>query len=111
VPGWGCARYSAGHQKFNLTEGKTERLIDLCKQAGATDYYTGPSAKNYMDEKLFEKKKLKFIISITADTLPYRQPFGEFIHEVSMVDLILNEGENSKKFLKSFTANEAFSNH
>ena len=31
----------------------------------------------------------------------YNQLYGEFIHEVSIIDLILNEGENSTKFMKS----------
>lgn len=97
--------------EFKLAEGKTERLIDLCKQAGATEYYTGPAAKNYMDEKLFEDEKIKVQYLDYSGYPPYRQLFGEFVHEVSIVDLILNEGENAKKFMKSFTANEAFTNH
>jgi len=40
---------------YHLTEGKTERLVDLCKQAGATDYLSGPAARGYIDEELFRK--------------------------------------------------------
>ena len=33
---------------------KTERLVDLCLRAGATAYLSGPRAKEYLDEGLFE---------------------------------------------------------
>ena len=36
---------------------KTERLVNLCEIVGGTDYYTGPAAKEYMDESLFGAKK------------------------------------------------------
>jgi hypothetical protein len=32
---------------YKLVYGKTERLVDLCKQAGASEYVSGPVAKNY----------------------------------------------------------------
>src|SRR2546421_1709387 len=33
---------------YQLTGEKTERLINLCKQAGATRYLTGPAARAYL---------------------------------------------------------------
>ena len=44
---------------YKLIEGKTERLIHLCKQAGATEYISGPTAKGYVDETQFEKEGIK----------------------------------------------------
>jgi hypothetical protein len=41
---------------YDLVDGKTERLIDLCKQAGAAEYISGPSARGYLDEELFRKE-------------------------------------------------------
>ena len=38
---------------YTLLDGKTERLADLCKQAGGTEYISGPSAKNYLEERIF----------------------------------------------------------
>ena len=38
---------------YELVEGRIDRLIDICKQSGATEYISGPSAKEYMDDKLF----------------------------------------------------------
>ena len=36
---------------YHLAEGKTERLVDFCKQAGADEYISGPSAMGYIDEE------------------------------------------------------------
>lgn len=88
--------------EFNLTEGKTERLVDLCIQRGATDYYTGPAAKNYIDESFFQKE------SITVHYLDYNgypeypQLFPPFEHGVTMLDLIFNTGADAPKYMKSF---------
>ena len=38
---------------YDLVEGKTERLASLCMQAKATEYLSGPAAKNYLDENVF----------------------------------------------------------
>ena len=38
---------------YTLLDGKTERLADLCRQAGGTEYISGPSAKDYVEERIF----------------------------------------------------------
>jgi hypothetical protein len=89
--------------EFDLAEGKTERLVDLCLKAGATDYYSGPAAKSYMDESLFQKAGIKVHYFDYSGYPVYTQLFGEFTHEVSIIDLIFNEGPNAKRFMKSFS--------
>ena len=39
---------------YALVDGRSERLLDLCKQAGAATYLSGPAARAYLDEKIFE---------------------------------------------------------
>ena len=87
---------------FELVEGKTERLIDLCKKVGGTDYYTGSAAKNYMDEDLFAQENINVHYLDYSGYLEYTQLHGEFTHEVSIIDLILNEGKNATSFMKNF---------
>jgi hypothetical protein len=84
---------------YPLTEGKTERLVDLCIQAGATQYLSGPSAKAYLQEKLFTEKGISVRY---MDYSEYTQLFPPFVHEVSIVDLIFNAGSDSPKYMKSF---------
>jgi hypothetical protein len=85
-----------------LREGQTERLVDICKQLGANVYYTGPAAKNYIDEQLFEKENIQINYLDYSGYPEYRQLYGAFTHQVSILDLIFNEGSNATKFMKSF---------
>jgi hypothetical protein len=77
--------------EFNLLEEKTERLVDICKTSGATDYYSGPAARAYMNEELFEKENIKVHYFDYSGYPEYEQ-----------LHLIFNEGPNSTKFMKSF---------
>ncbi|MGZ3861856.1 MAG: WbqC family protein [Bacteroidia bacterium] len=87
---------------FQLVEGKTERLVDLCKQVGATDYYSGPAAKDYMDESLFEKEKIKVHYFDYSGYPQYAQQFEPFEHGVTILDLFFNSGNDIKQYMKSF---------
>jgi hypothetical protein len=87
---------------YDLVEGKTEKLVDLCKKVGATDYYSGPAAKNYMDETLFEEESIKVHYFDYSGYPEYNQLYGAFAHDVSILDLLFNEGEHAKNFMKSF---------
>lgn len=88
--------------EFNLLKGKNERLVDICKKCGASDYYTGPAAKVYINEELFAKEFIKVHYFDYSGYPEYTQLYGSFIHEVSIIDLIFNEGPNATKFMKSF---------
>ncbi len=89
--------------EFILAEGKTERLVNICKEEGATDYYSGPAAKDYMDESLFEKENIKVHYFDYSGYPVYQQLHGDFENGVSIIDLIFNEGPNAKNFMKSFS--------
>jgi hypothetical protein len=91
--------------EFVMGEGKTERLVDLCKKVGATDYFSGSAAKFYMDEGLFEKENIKVHYFDYSGYQEYPQLHGEFTHELSILDLLLNVGiEGAKRHMKSFSA-------
>lgn len=87
---------------YHLSDGKTERLIELCKQAGATTYLSGPTARGYLDETLFERAKIELRFADYSGYPEYRQSHPPFEHGVSIIDLILNEGPNSTAYMKSF---------
>jgi hypothetical protein len=87
---------------YHLIEGKTERLIDLCKQAGATKYISSPTAKSYIDEELFKNEDLELRYIDYTGYPEYDQLFPPFEHTVSIIDLIFNEGPHATKFMKSF---------
>jgi len=81
---------------------KTERVISLCKSSGATMYLSGPAAKNYLAENRFKEESIELAYMDYSGYKAYRQLFPPFIHEVSILDLIFNEGPNTTDFMKSF---------
>ena len=46
---------------FGIKGTGTERLINICKEHGATKYLSGVSGKNYMDLSLFDKAGIEVI--------------------------------------------------
>ena len=76
--------------------------MDLCKQAGADEYISGPTAKDYTDEELFRKEGIALRYIDYSGYPEYRQLFPPFEHRVSVIDLIFNEGPGATKFMKSF---------
>lgn len=88
---------------YRLREGQTERLIDLCKQAGATEYISGPAAKNYIDENLFKAEGISLRYIDYSGYPEYPQLYPPFEHRVSIIDLIFNTGSDAKKYMRSFS--------
>jgi hypothetical protein len=87
---------------YDRTLHKTERLIAILKELGATSYLSGPSAKNYIDEGLFERENINLEWMDYSGYPEYPQLYPPFVHEVSIIDLILNVGPDAKKYMKSF---------
>ena len=85
---------------YNLKEGKTEKLLQLCIDSGAAEYVSGPAAKKYIDEKLFREAEISLIWMDYEGYPEYKQLNPPFIHKVSILDLIFNEGDNAPKFMK-----------
>ncbi len=87
---------------YHLAGNKTERLVDLCKQAGATSYLSGPTAKAYLEEDLFSKEGMEVSYIDYSGYGEYRQLYPPFELHVSIIDLIFNEGPDAAKFMLSF---------
>jgi hypothetical protein len=88
--------------EFELKEEKSERLVDICVTDHATDYFSGPAAKAYMNEELFRENGVNVHYFDYSNYPTYHQLYGSFEHSVTILDLIFNEGPNAKKFMKSF---------
>ena len=87
---------------YDLVPGKTERLVSLCQQAGATEYVSGPAAKSYLDETLFAEAEIGVRWMDYSDYPEYHQLFPPFEHAVSVLDLLFNEGPYAWRYMKSF---------
>lgn len=87
---------------YNLSGAKTERLVSLCKQAGATHYLSGPAAKSYLEEELFTREDISVSYMDYVGYPDYRQLYPPFEPRVSILDLLFNEGPDATKYMKSF---------
>jgi len=85
---------------YTIGDGKTERLVSLCLQSNACEYFSGPSAIDYIKQEFFIKEGIN-VSWINYDGYPeYPQLWGEFCHGVSIVDLLFNCGQNSSRYMK-----------
>ena len=78
----------------------TQRVLDIVKYFGATDYITGMGALKYFDFDLFERNHVA-VNFINYKKVPYKQMHGMFTPFVSSLDLIANEGKNGLSYICS----------
>lgn len=94
----------ADSTSWNLRGARLERLIDLLQQAGATEYISGPSAKAYIDPAAMERAGISLTWMDYSQYRPYRQLFPPFVHEVSIIDLLFNEGPRAIDYISGTKA-------
>jgi len=86
---------------LNLSDDPTGRLIDICTFLGADTYLAGRDGARYMD---LDKFKAGGIRVLTQDFQHPRYPqlFGEFVSNLSVIDLLFNCGPRSmEKIIES----------
>jgi hypothetical protein len=86
--------------EFRLVNGRNERLVDLCAQVGATEYVTGPIAKGYLDVRAFLERGFQVSWFDYSGYPEYRQSWGLFQHNVTVLDLLFNCGSRSPIYMK-----------
>lgn len=90
--------------EFELVEGKNERLIALCKQTGATEYLSGPAARDYVDPALWEAANVRVLYKSYEGYPEYAQLHPPFEHGVSILDLLFNTGADAARYVRSAVA-------
>lgn len=85
---------------YEVSGGKVERLVSLCCQTNATIYVSGPSARSYMEPELFSSRGIEIEWFSYEGYPEYPQQWGGFEHAVSIVDLLFNCGEESRRYMK-----------
>ena len=84
---------------YTLIDGKTERLVQLVRDAGGDYYLSGPAAKDYIVPELFSDAGVELAWMSYEGYPEYTQLSKEFDHHVSVLDLIFNEGPNARSFM------------
>jgi hypothetical protein len=85
---------------YLIIEGKSERLADLCAQAGGGEYISGPAAKDYIEENVFTERGIKLTWFDYNGYPEYPQLYGEFTHNVSILDLLFNHGKEAYRYMR-----------
>jgi hypothetical protein len=86
-------------REFPLEGARHDRLMDLLKKAGADCYYSGPSAKAYIEPSVFHDASIKLVYKDYSNYPEYRQPFPPFDHYVSVLDLLFNTGPDAPWYI------------
>jgi hypothetical protein len=100
---WVCSHLEIGtpltfSHEYNPQGAKTERLIGILTQAGATTYLSGPSAQAYLEPELFDQAGIKLEYKV-YDYPEYEQLFPPFEPGVSVIDLLFMVGKEAKLYL------------
>ncbi len=91
IPLWTTEKYSI-QSSFPRRRVTSPRCSRICGQAAATEYLSGPSARAYLDESLFEEAGID-VIWMEYDGYPeYDQLYPPFEHQVTVLDLIFHTG-------------------
>ena len=78
---------------------KTERLLSICRELGATHYLSGESASDYISEKDFSSQSI--VLEYQHYEHPvYPQRYPGFVPHLSAIDLLFNCGKQSLGILK-----------
>jgi len=84
---------SASHALANGSLGPNEKIVALCREAGADEHYCGGTAvAAYLDAALFAERGIRVTVQDWNCT-PYHQRFLErhgFVSNLSILDLLLN---------------------
>jgi hypothetical protein len=89
---------------YVLPEGSTERLVALCRQAGATEYLSGPAARAYINPALFEEAGIALTYIDYSGYSEYSQLHPPFDHHVSVIDLLVHTGPAAEAHLLPLAA-------
>lgn len=78
---------------------KTEKLLYFCQVTNSKQYFTGPSAANYMETSILTNAKVDVIFFEYQQAKFYDQLWGKFEKDLSILDLLFNLGDDTPDFL------------
>jgi hypothetical protein len=81
---------------------KTDRLVALCEASGATEYLSGPRAREYLEEEQFARAGIRLAYFDYEGYPEYEQLHPPFEHTVSILDLVFSTGPEAPRYLRSF---------
>ena len=80
---------------------KTDRLLDILQKAEATDYISGPLAKDYIEKEKFDEAGIVLHWMEYGPYPEYSQLYPPFEHGVSVIDTLCMLGTDAPAFIWS----------
>ncbi len=77
---------------------KSEQIINICKLENADVYLSGQGAKKYNDQAMYDAAGIE-LQYMEYEPPVYPQIGEKFISHLSVLDLVFNQGPESKKFV------------
>lgn len=93
----GIATRMSSSSDYTLEGDRTDKLLNLCLQAGATEYLSGPAARDYLDESRFADAQVAVRWFDYPAYPPYAQLWGEFVHGVTVLDVLFHCGPDAHR--------------
>ena len=85
---------------LNIFGKKQDLIINLCKHFSASDFIFGALGKNYVQEEKFQSSDINIHFHKYQDLI-YKQMWGDYIPNLSIVDMLMNvESSKLKDFYK-----------
>ena len=78
---------------------RSRRLAEICAQAGAAVYLSGPAAKAYLRVEPFAQRGIAVEYFDYSGYPEYEQLHPPFDHQVSIIDLLFNAGGQARRYL------------
>lgn len=91
-------------RELNIGGAGSERVLNIVKALGGTQYITGHGARNYLKHQQFSDAGIE-VEYMNYHCLSYQQQYGDFTPYVSALDLIAYCGSAGEKLLQSNTIN------
>jgi len=91
--------------ELNVSGHKTDLLLDICRTIGARTYLAGTGAKLYQEDAKFAEAGITTVYSPFSQQ-SYPQLFGEFIGNLSIVDVLMNCGRLGTRRLLGVGSNQ-----
>ena len=81
-----------------VTGEKTDRLVQILRRVGATDYISGPSAQSYVEPEKFSDAGISLEF-MNYDYPEYPQLYPPYDPYVSVLDLLFMTGDRAGRYL------------
>lgn len=79
---------------LGIESNKSRLILDVCNSVKADEYIAGSQGLNYLELETFESNGIKVLMQEYKHPV-YRQNSDKFIDNLSVIDLIAQEGQNS----------------